>query len=94
MPTPSTLHKKSKKILPCNIDKLLTARALAFWICDDGNKSFYNQTILNTQAYSYDDIVLLLNALKVKFKLRTRLNEIKSGQWVIVFPVKSAKKYL
>ena len=27
-------------------------------------------------------------ALKVKFKLRTRLNEIKSGQWTIVIPVK------
>ena len=27
-------------------------------------------------------------ALKVKFKLRTRLNEIKSGQWAIVIPVK------
>ena len=66
----------------------MTARALAFWVCDDGNKSFYNQTSLFTQVYSYDEILLLNFALKVNFKLRTRLNEIKSGQWVIVIPVK------
>lgn len=80
--------KREKKIIPHNIDKLLTARALAFWVCDDGNKSFSNQTSLFTQAYSYDDVLLLQNALKVNFKLRTRLNEIKSGQWTIVIPVK------
>ena len=54
-------NDKGKKIIPHNIDKLLTARALAFWVCDDGNKSFYNQTSLFTLAYSYDEILLLLH---------------------------------
>lgn len=81
-------NEKGKKIIPDNIGELLTARALAFCICDDGNKSFYNQTSIYTQAYSYDDVLLLKNALKVKFKLKTRLNEIKFGQWAIVIPVK------
>jgi hypothetical protein len=81
-------NEKGKKIIPDNIDKLLTARALAFWICDDGNKGHGNYTSLFTQSYSYDEILLLKNALKVNFKLRTRSHEVKSGQWIIVIPVK------
>jgi hypothetical protein len=84
-------NDKGRKIIPHNIDKLLTARALAFWICDDGSKNAYNQTHLLTQSYSYDEILLLRNALEINFKLRTRSYEIRPGQWAIAIPVKQDK---
>ena len=81
-------YKDKKKIIPSNISDWLTARALAYWICDDGSLNSYNQTILCTLAYSYEDLIKLSEALSLNFKLRTRLTKFKSDQWGIVIPVK------
>ena len=71
-----------------NIKELLTARALAFWIADDGGISSYKATILNTDSFTLDQLNLLQQALLDNFNLRTRLAEKRPGQWIIVIPIK------
>jgi len=51
-----------KKIVPSNINNLLTPRGLAYWIMDDG--SLQNKGLhLSTYAFSYEEVVLLKNTL-------------------------------
>lgn len=64
---------KRYKVVPYNIKELLNARALAYWIMDDGGIDAFKATILNTDSFSINDIILLQIALKDNFKLRTRL---------------------
>lgn len=66
-------YKTGSKRIPHNISDLLTARGLAYWIMDDGHKTFYNQTVLNTNSYTLEKVQLLQKALELNFKLRTRL---------------------
>lgn len=40
------------KIVPSNISELLTPRALAYWIMDDGGKGSYGETILHTRSFT------------------------------------------
>jgi hypothetical protein len=44
---------------------------------DEGGKSLNNQTILHRRAFSKDEVILLQNTLKIKFKLKSRLEEKK-----------------
>lgn len=81
-------YKNKVKIIPRNLDQLLTARGLAFWIMDDGGISVYKQTILHTRAYTYDDVNYIQSVLLKNFSLVTRLEEKKKGQWVIYIPIK------
>jgi hypothetical protein len=81
-------YENKIKIVPKNIQKLLTARGLAYWIMDDGGKSKSNQMVLHTRAFSKKEVILLQNALKVNFKLNSRLEEKEKNQWVIFIPVK------
>ena len=81
-------YKDGKKIIPANIIELLTDRALAYWICDDGNLGSYGETNLYCMAYTLEEIELLREALLKNFKLRTRIHEKKPNQWVIVIPLK------
>ena len=39
---------------------------------DDGHLTAYNQTVLNTNSYTYPEIIILQQALLKIFKLRTR----------------------
>ena len=81
-------YKEGKKIIPSNISDLLTARAFAYWISDDGGIGADGQTILYCQSYSLEEVTLLTNALENNFKLRTRVHEIRPNQRIIVIPVK------
>lgn len=76
------------KVVPKNIHELLTARGLAYWIMDDGSISYYNQTILHTRAFTKEEVILLQNALKINFELRTRIEEKQTNQWIIYIPVR------
>jgi hypothetical protein len=75
------------KIVPPNIGELLTARALAYFIMDDGGKGSYGEMNLHTRLFTLEDVQLLQQALADNFKLRTRLIEKTPGQWIIVIPV-------
>lgn len=80
-------YVNGKKSVPHNIAELLTPTALAYWIMDDGGKTFYNQTVLYTNSFSLADVQLLQGALLSNFGLRTRLIEKRPGQWIIAIPV-------
>ena len=72
--------RKKFKIVPDNIIELLTPRALAFWIMDDGGIDSYKATILNTDSFTLDQVKRLQVALLANFQLRTRLAEKRAGQ--------------
>lgn len=71
------------KIIPNNLNELLTPRGLAYWIMDDGSKSFYNQTILHTRAFKKEQLVYIQEVLYNNFQLTSRLEEKTFNQWVI-----------
>lgn len=60
MPCLNYLHdlfySNSVKIVPKNLDELLTARGLAYWIMDDGGKTSHNQTVLHTRAFTLQEV--------------------------------------
>lgn len=55
---------------------------------DDGHRTAYNQTVLNTNSYRYEDVLLLQEALRTNFQLRTRITEKSPGQYLIHIPVR------
>ena len=85
-------YKNKVKSVPRNLGELLTARGLAFWICDDGGKSVYNQTILHTRAFKLEDIKYIQSVLLENFGLTTRLEEKKKRSVSYIYSCKT-KKY-
>ena len=85
-------YRNKIKQVPKNLDKLLTARGLAYWIMDDGSKSVYNQTIIHTRSFIKKDVIFIQNVLMKNFSLTTRIEEKKKDQWVIFIPVKQKVK--
>jgi LAGLIDADG DNA endonuclease family len=79
---------KRYKVVPYNIKELLNARALAYWILDDGGIDSFKATHLNTDSFNLNDINLLQAALKENFYLRSRLIPKRKEQWAIVIPVR------
>lgn len=59
-------NSDNKKIVPLNINQLLTPIGLAYWIMDDG--SLQNKGLhLSVYNFSYDEVVLLKNTLETLF---------------------------
>lgn len=54
------------KVLPTNIFDLLTPRALAFWIMDDGGAHASGMT-LHCNNFSEVEVDILISVLQVKF---------------------------
>jgi len=86
-------YKDKIKIVPQNIHELITARSLAYWIMDDKSKTFYNQMILHTRAFTKEEVILLQKALEIKFKLITHFEEKGYNQWVIIIPLKQKNSF-
>lgn len=64
-----SFYSDGKKIVPFNIDVLLTDISLAHWIMDDGSK--HGKGIhLNVYAFSEEDIKRLTDILFNKFELK------------------------
>ena len=70
-------YKEKVKHIARNLNQLLTARGLAYWIIDDGGKSIYNQTILHTRAFILQDVKYIQSVLFENFGLITRIEEKK-----------------
>jgi LAGLIDADG DNA endonuclease family len=64
------------KVVPKNISKLLTPRAIAYWFMDDG--SYEDQTnrtyLFNTQGFTPKDSQLLCNILLEQYNIEARTN--------------------
>ena len=63
-----------KKKVPKNIHKFITAKSLAYWYMDDGSiKSKQSKGVfLNTQSFTYREVLLLCDVLKNKFFLDSK----------------------
>jgi hypothetical protein len=59
-------NSNNNKIVPLNINQLLTPIGLSYWIMDDG--SLQNKGLhLSVYAFSYDNVLLLKSILKILF---------------------------
>lgn len=75
-----------KKIVPLNIEDLLTPIGLCFWLCDDGYWSTHNRrVVLSTNSFTLDEVNLLADALNKKWDLKCFVNKHTSG-YIIVIP--------
>lgn len=66
------------KIVPLNIEELLTPIGLAHWIMDDGFKHG-NGIVLSTESFSLAEVELLKNVLKSKFDLAVTIQNRKTS---------------
>jgi hypothetical protein len=85
-------YKDGRKIIPNNINELLTARGLAYLIMDDGGKSYYGQTIIHTRFYTKLEVELLQETLLKNFGLTSRLEEKSKDQWILYIQVRQDVK--
>jgi LAGLIDADG DNA endonuclease family len=76
----SMFYPKGKKIVPLNIEELLTPLGLAYWICDDGTYCKKHKYIrLATNSFTLQEVELLLGVLRTKFNLDCYIVEDRSG---------------
>ena len=61
------------KVVPQNIFEMLTPISLAYWVCDDGGKSG-NGFHFATNAFTTEDVQLLINVLQNKFDLKCSIH--------------------
>lgn len=87
-------YKNKVKTVPNNLGELLTPVGLAYWIMDDGGKSFYGQTILHTRSFTKNEVKFIQTVLKNNFGLVTRIEEKKLNQWIIYTPLKQDVKFI
>lgn len=87
-----TFYLNGKKVIPANLGELLTARGLAYWSMDDGNKTGTGFR-LNTQSFSKDENLLLIKILKDNFDLDCTLNTNSKNQHRIYILTKSMNKF-
>jgi len=79
-------NSQGKKIIPSNISQLLTPRGLAYWIMDDG--SLQNKGLhLSTYCFTYDEVVLLINALENLFEqpIKCTIHNHKKGYRIYIW---------
>ena len=62
-------------------------KALAYFIMDDGGIDNFKATHLYTNNFSLNCVILLQDALRDNFNLKTRIYQKQINQWVIVIPV-------
>lgn len=68
-----------QKVVPLNIDKLLTPLGLCYWICEGGSFCKRDRAIiLSTQGFSLQEVELLVKVLTDKFNLKCSI--IKNGK--------------
>jgi len=79
------------KVVPSIIFELLTPIGLAFWICDDGGRT-NSGLVLHTNSYTLEEVILLVNVLKLKFNLDCRYQQKLPGQWIIIIPNRDLPK--
>jgi len=67
-------YKNKIKIIPENIEELLTARSIAYWYMDDGSKAKHTYC-LHTCSFTSNEHLILKNSLKNKFNITCTTHE-------------------
>ncbi len=87
----SLFYKDKKKVIPLNIQDLLTPRGLAHLIMGDG--FFYQGIImLCTESFSKEEQEVLINALDEKFGIKATLNKRISSTGIQSYRIRISKK--
>ena len=88
-------YKNQIKIIPCNLEDLLTARGLAYWFMDDGSlKSKESKgVIFNTHSFELKDIEFLCSILSSKFNLKAWPRKQKGKDKILYQIYISGKSY-
>ena len=77
---PANDNKRIKRV-PKNIGELLTARSLAYWFMEDGARGprlpKSAAYFISTHSFSYDDQLVLVNALEKNFGIQSVLHKDK-----------------
>lgn len=82
-------YPEGKKIIPRELFDLLNWEVLAHWICGDGTRN--GGIKLQTQSFSLQDNVLLINMLILKFNFECTLHR-QRHQYIIYIKKRSIKK--
>lgn len=71
----SPISKKTIKVIPLNIEDLLSPIVLAIWLMDDGH--FYNGAVFfNTQSFNIDGINALIISLKNRYGIEAEFKQV------------------
>lgn len=78
-------YPNKKKIIPKNIEQLLTdPLSLAIWIMDDGAAEYAGISI-QTHSFSKNEVDLLRKTITKNFGIETG-RKLNKGKWIIYFP--------
>lgn len=79
-------YKNGKKIIPDNIEQLLTPLSLAVWLMGDGSvkSKECNGRIINTHGYKKEEVNKICQILNSKFCLQTSIRRQKDGLQVYI----------
>jgi hypothetical protein len=80
----SLFYVNGVKIVPINIEDLLTPVGLAFWIIDDGSRQNIGLH-LNTYGFSEEEVSLLINVLTNKFHLKCSKHSHRKGSRIYIW---------
>ena len=67
-------NSRKKKVIPNNIENLLTPLTLAIWIMDDGTFK-YSGVRIATNCFKKQEVELLVRALDSKFNIKSTLHK-------------------
>ena len=83
----SLFYNNRVKVVPQNIEELLTPVVLAYWIMGDGSWSGYGLR-LHTNNFTKDEVILLKNSINNKFNFNSSINvvNLEKGQYIIYIP--------
>lgn len=85
-----SFYPEGKKIVPLNIEELLTPLGLAYWISDDGYYDKKNKrVIISTDSYTLDEVNALLKALTEKFNLSCYVNKHGDSGYILSIATRS-----
>lgn len=90
----TTFYRSGNKRIPCNIAELLhSPLSLAIWFMDDGyRRNDCNALRINTDAFSLDEQLLLVDAMKTNFAISCKIH--KKGKFLNLYiPVSETKKF-
>jgi len=70
-------YQNKKKIIPKDIDKIITPQSLAIWFMDDGSikSKAHKALVIHTHGYSKSDLELIAKVLQKKFGLKVGLQK-------------------
>lgn len=85
-------YRDGKKIVPNNIERLLTEPlSLAVWFMDDGSAE-YAGVSFQTHCFSKSEVEMLQHCLERNFRLSTTMRQNK-GKWILYVPKRSLARF-